>query len=101
MDEIANKMNQPQSGRDTRRIRRLKTPTIIEVAAAAEGTPLRLCQGNAWHDVKLARRPWRIDQHWWRSDPVRRVYYRLEVEDGAPLTVYYDEIAQTWFRQEY
>ncbi len=65
------------------------------------GSPLRLSLGGIWQDVAPARRPWRVDQHWWRAEPVRRVYYRLEIRNGPPLTVYYDEIAQAWFRQEY
>jgi hypothetical protein len=56
---------------------------------------------DAWQDVALARRPWRIDQHWWRAGPVRRTYYRVVLPDGLPVTVYYDEVAQTWSRQEY
>ena len=86
---------------DPRRIRRLKSPGAIEVESDATGMPLRLRLGAQWQDVTLARRPWRIDQHWWRADAIRRTYYRLELENGPPMTVYYDEVAQTWSRQEY
>jgi hypothetical protein len=65
------------------------------------GAPLRLRLHGIWQDVSPARRPWRIDQLWWRAEPVRRTYHRLELRDGPPLTVYYDEVAQAWFRQEY
>jgi len=85
---------------DTRRIRRLKLPQAIQVEADDTGMPLRLRFGGGWQDANLARRPWRIDQHWWRAEPVRRTYYRVELQDGPPLTVYYDEVAQSWFRQE-
>jgi hypothetical protein len=57
--------------------------------------------GGDWQAVTLARRPWRIDQHWWRSDPISRVYYRIATADGPPLTVYHDLINDTWSRQEY
>jgi hypothetical protein len=86
---------------DTRRIRRLKSPRAVEVEAAADGTPLRLRLGNAWTDVHLTRRPWRIDQHWWRGTPLRRDYYEVAPEDGQPVTVYRDEVTGEWARQAY
>jgi hypothetical protein len=86
---------------DTRRIRRLKPPRAIEVEADEQGSPLRLQLAGAWREVRLVRRPWRIDQHWWRSDPISRLYYRVACEDGPPLTIYYDLISGSWSRQEY
>jgi hypothetical protein len=71
------------------------------VQTDADGAPLRLCSGAAWVDVRLVRRPWRIDQQWWRVEPVSRVYYRVAPEDGPPLTVYHDLPGGGWYRQEY
>jgi len=85
----------------TRRIRRLKTPDAVTVAASEDGTPLRLRLRSGWQDVTLVRRPWRIAQHWWRGEPIRRDYYRVAPEDGPPLTVYHDLVSGKWFRQEY
>jgi hypothetical protein len=86
---------------DTRRIRRLKTPRALQVEAAADGTPLRLKLGGAWQDVTPARGMWRVEQHWWRGEPVRRDYYRVAPQDGPQLTLYHDRVSGKWFRQEY
>ena len=86
---------------DTRRIRRLKPPRAVEVEAGEDGSPRRLRLGSAWRDVVLARRPWRVDQHWWRGKGVSRMYYRVAPENGPPLTIYRDLIYGEWFRQEY
>jgi hypothetical protein len=86
---------------DPRRIRRLKPPGSIEVEAARDGTPQRVRLYGRWQQVTLARRPWRIDQYWWREQPVRRDYYRVIPEEGPPLTVYRDLVSNTWARQEY
>ncbi len=86
---------------DPRRIRRLKSPGGIEVEAGAEGAPLRVRFGGRWQDVHIVREPWRIDQHWWRAEPISRVYYRVAPDDGPALTLYCDLIAGTWARQEY
>ena len=86
---------------DPRRIRRLKPPRVFDVQTDANGVPHGVNLHGVWHDVTLARRPWRIDQHWWRGDHIRRDYFRLAVEDGPPLTVYHDLERGTWSRQEY
>ena len=86
---------------DTRRIRRLKAPRDLEVAETEDGQPLRIRLAGVWQDVRLARSPWRIDQHWWRAGAVRRDYFRVLPEDGPPLTIYHDLISGEWARQEY
>jgi hypothetical protein len=64
--------------------------------------PLRLrLDGSVWRDVALVRRAWRIDQHWWRADPVRRDYFRVAAEDSPPVTIYRDLNTGAWSRQEY
>lgn len=86
---------------DTRRIRRLKTPSAIVVEADRHGRPLRLLLASVWQEVALVREPWRIDQQWWRGTPVSRVYYRVAAADGPPLTIYQDLLSGEWWRQEY
>ena len=86
---------------DPRRIRRLRPPRSLQVEASAEGVPLRLSLGGAWQDVTLVRSPWRIDQHWWRADHIRRDYFRAAPQDGPPLTIYHDLVSGEWSRQEY
>jgi len=86
---------------DTRRIRRLKQPRPIEVEAGEDGAPLRVRLAGRWQEAALVRRPWRIDQHWWRGRAVSRLYFRIAPEDGPPLTLYRDIAGGGWFRQEY
>jgi hypothetical protein len=31
----------------------------------------------------------------------RRTYFQVTTEEGAPLTIYHDDAADAWFRQEY
>ena len=56
---------------------------------------------GVWEEVTSVRRPWRIDQHWWRPDRISRVYHRVAPADGPALTIYRDLVAEQWFRQEY
>jgi hypothetical protein len=86
---------------DPRRIRRLKSPKAFEVETDGNGVPVRLNLGGVWQVVALARKPWRIDQHWWRPEPVQRLYFRVLPEDSPPLTIFHDSHTNSWARQEY
>jgi hypothetical protein len=86
---------------DPRRIRRLKSPGAVEVEAGPEGAPLRVRLHGQWQDVSLTRRAWRIDQHWWRAEPIVRLYYRVAPQDGPAFTLYHDLVKDEWRRQEY
>ena len=74
-------------------------PEKIEIAAQ-EGRPFV---------VRLKKRPvlvkdvvnmWRIDEEWWRK-PISRLYFSLELENGARITVFRDLLAGTWYRQSW
>ena len=85
-----------------RRMKRLNDPRAIAVQTDAEGTPTAISwRGGAWKSVTLARSPWRVDQHWWRSAPLNRTYYRLDPGDEPVVTVFLDHQTGEWHRQEY
>ena len=74
-------------------------PERIEVAAQ-EGRPFV---------VRLKKRPvlvkdvvnvWRIDEEWWRK-PISRLYFSLELENGARITVFRDLLGGRWYRQNW
>jgi len=44
---------------------------------------------------------WRIDDEWWRREPVSRLYYAIVLQSGQRLVVYKDLTAGRWFRQSY
>ena len=59
--------------------------------------------------VKLKRRQkiiavedcWRIDDEWWRSEPVSRLYYAVILASGQRLVLAKNLIANNWYRQSY
>jgi len=42
---------------------------------------------------------WRIDDEWWREQPVSRLYHSLLLEDGRAVTMYQDLAGSRWYRQ--
>ena len=58
-------------------------------------SPARALQVTAIEDQ------WEIDEEWWRTRPVSRMYYRVLLEDGQALTLYRDMLNGRWYRQRY
>jgi hypothetical protein len=42
---------------------------------------------------------WRIDDEWWREQPISRMYFECTLEDGRQLTVFQDLLTGGWYRQ--
>ncbi len=74
-------------------------PEKIEVAAQ-EGRPFVVRLKKRAVLVKDVVNMWRIDEEWWRR-PISRLYYSLELENGARLTVFNDLTGGGWYRQNW
>ena len=81
--------------------RALNAPVPIAVRADERGHPLAV-RRPAWpreRRVAAVRDRWRVDDEWWRAEPISRLYHELVLEDGALLTVYRDLVAEAWYEQ--
>ena len=75
-------------------------PELLSVEENAAGLPIA---------VKLKRRQsiiavedcWRIDDEWWRREPVSRLYYAVILASGQRLILSKNLIDNCWFRQSY
>lgn len=67
------------------------------------------CPGGLPTAVRLKRRQkiiavedcWRIDDEWWRSEPVSRLYYAVILASGQRLVLSKNLINNSWYRQTY
>jgi hypothetical protein len=81
-------------------VRRLSAPRPLQVEADAYGTPRRVRHRGMWRMVMQVRERWRTDDRWWTDEPVSREYFELLLEDGRPVTVYYDRLSRRWQSHE-
>ncbi len=44
---------------------------------------------------------WRIDDEWWRAEPVSRLYYGITLAGGLQMILFKDLVNGGWFRQSY
>lgn len=78
----------------------LKQPRPVAVEADGSGEPVAVVLGGQRLAVAQVQDVWRIDDEWWREE-VSRLYYRLLLEDGRPVTVYHDLLGEKWWVQSY
>ncbi len=42
---------------------------------------------------------WRIDDEWWRSEPISRLYYSVLLKSGMRRVLFKDLIKNEWYKQ--
>ena len=90
-------------------IRPLDAPQPVQVEVDGNGMPMSIAAvkgSNARASRPRKRRlvvevldAWRIDDEWWRKQPVSRIYYRVALEDGTMTGLFKDLTSGQWCRQ--
>jgi hypothetical protein len=75
-------------------------PESLVVVEDAKGLPeaVRMPRKQI---IKTIENIWRIDDEWWRSEPISRLYYSLTLSSGQRLVIYKDLVLNSWYRQTY
>jgi hypothetical protein len=75
-------------------------PEAVEVKEDAAGRPLSVLLPPQQAIASIEDR-WRLDDEWWRAEPLSRMYYAVLFRSGQKLVIYKDLINQGWFKQVY
>ena len=75
--------------------RRIGTPRPARVETGPEGRPVAVGGSR----VEAVREDWVVEDRWWTSEPLRRRYFELVLEDGRNAVVFHDLVAGTWLSQ--
>jgi hypothetical protein len=73
-------------------------PEPENVEEDAAGLPVAL-RAKRRQPVKAIDDRWRLDDEWWRSEPISRMYYAVRLASGQKLVIYKDLISGSWYRQ--
>jgi hypothetical protein len=65
-----------------------------------EGMPAAIKIGKRTFKVLGVLNMWRIDEDWWRQ-PISRLYFLLELDNGSRVSVFKDMIRGHWYTQRY
>lgn len=71
-------------------------PRPIQATTNPQGKPAALAWDQRLHPVAKIYDAWYVSRFWWRK-PVRRTYYRVELQDGRVKVVFRDLEEDTWY----
>ena len=79
-------------------IRPLLTPEPVAVQEGENRQPAAVRLGEHWRRVARIEERWSFDL-WWLPQPLARIYYRVEREDGGEVVLFRDRHEDCWYRQ--
>jgi hypothetical protein len=77
---------------------RLNEPEPVSISEDPAGRPLAL-KGRCPQAVQAVEESWRLDDEWWRREPVARLYYRVRLAAGPETVLFQDLMSGAWYRQ--
>jgi hypothetical protein len=80
--------------------RPVNTPEALKVDESPAGLPLAVRMPRR-EKVAVIEDRWRLDDEWWRAEPLSRMYYNVLLSSGMRLIFYKDLTGGGWYRQEY
>jgi hypothetical protein len=80
--------------------RPVNVPESVKVEEDASGIPLAVREKRRQTTVTIDGR-WRIDDEWWRAEPISRLYYNVLLASGQRLVLYKDLVTGDWYQQDY
>ena len=80
--------------------RPVNVPEPVDVEEDPSGLPFEVRTPRR-QAVQTIEDRWRIDDEWWRLEPVSRLYYEVLLASGQRLVLYKDLINNCWYRQSY
>ena len=78
----------------------INNPEPVLVKENKAGFPIKV-ELSEWRIVTAIEDHWRIDDEWWRSKPVSRIYYNIHLDSGQQMVLYRDLTTGNWYRQLY
>jgi hypothetical protein len=79
-------------------IRPLYRPEQIVVKEDSRGFPVKVGRGQL--TVTAVEDRWRIDDEWWRTEPISRMYYSVILNNGIRMVIYKDLLGCQWYQQK-
>jgi hypothetical protein len=78
----------------------LNMPEALLVEEGPSGSPVAV-KLKQRHTIISVEDCWRIDDEWWRSEPVSRMYYAVILDSGRKMVLSKNLIDNKWYQQSY
>ena len=80
-------------------LRALNQPQPVRTETDDRGMPFAVHIGRDRLAVASVEDAWRIEDEWWREQPVERTYFACVVDGGIKVTVFQDIASKEWYVQ--
>jgi hypothetical protein len=80
--------------------KQINTPVFLHVAQDNKGKPTAI-KFKEWEKIITIADRWRIDDEWWRREPISRMYYKVDLESGRRVVIFRDLTDKKWYKQDY
>jgi hypothetical protein len=81
-------------------IKPVNLPEPLQVEESPTGLPVAVRRKRRQSIIAIED-CWRIDDEWWRSEPVSRLYYAVILASGQRMVLSKNLIDNSWYRQSY
>ena len=79
----------------------LNLPGAVLVEEDRSGSPVAM-KLKQRHSIITIEDCWRIDDEWWRSEPVSRLYYAVILDSGRRIIILCKDLVDNhWYQQTY
>jgi hypothetical protein len=78
----------------------LNMPEPLFVEENTSGSPVAV-KLKQRHTIIAIEDCWRIDDEWWRTEPVSRIYYAVILDSGRRMILCNNLIDKHWYQQTY
>ena len=80
--------------------RPVNAPEPVKVEEDAAGFPAAV-RAKRRQAVAAVEDRWRLDDEWWRREPVSRLYFSVRLASGHRVVLYKDLVSGEWYKQGY
>jgi hypothetical protein len=78
----------------------VNAPEPLKVGEGVSGLPVAIGMKQR-QPVSSIEDRWRIDDEWWRTESISRLYYKVLLNSGQRLVLYKDLVTGGWYQQDY
>jgi len=80
-------------------LRAINNPIPVLVKESTKKLPKSLVINGYTKHIAHITDIWEINDEWWRSKPISRLYYQAITQEGRHITIFNDLIDNQWYQQ--